>query len=61
MAACMHIMCRKEENCQYDPKYGTRWYLYKDGRPPENDNSDYTWNGFQWVRDEEAGPNLKIK
>ena len=27
-----------------DPKYGPRWYLYKDGRPPLDDDRDYAWN-----------------
>ena len=28
---------------------GTDWHKYYDGVPPE-DNYDYSWNGYQWVR-----------
>ncbi len=51
---CNHNRCRNEEECQYDHRYGIRWYLYKDGRPPLNDDNDYVWTAFQWVVEEES-------
>ena len=32
-------------------RYGAQWYKHKDGVPPEDDDNDYLWNGFQWVVD----------
>lgn len=26
---------------QWADKYGSRWYLHKDGRPPHDDDNDY--------------------
>lgn len=28
----------------FDLRYGPRWYLHKDGRPPEDDDNTYVWN-----------------
>ena len=35
---------------QWADKYGSRWYLHYDGKPPHDDNDDYGWNGSQWVK-----------
>lgn len=28
--------------------YGTNWYKYRNGMPPEDDDNDYEWSGSQW-------------
>lgn len=33
-----------------DPRNGPRWYLFKDGVPPDADEHAYHWNGRRWVR-----------
>jgi hypothetical protein len=35
---------------QWADKYGSQWYKHYDGHPPHDDNNDYEWNGFQWVK-----------
>ncbi len=37
---------------QWADKYGSRWYLHRDGRPPHDDEDDYRWNGFRWVKED---------
>lgn len=32
--------------------YGASWYKHYDGTPPHDDDSDYYWNGFQWVKED---------
>lgn len=29
-------------------QYGTNWYLFPNGVPPEDDDNDYEWNGSFW-------------
>lgn len=31
-------------------QYGTNWYLFPNGVPPEDDNDDYEWNGSYWYK-----------
>jgi hypothetical protein len=33
---------------QWADQYGSRWYLYRDGTPPRDDDQDYRWTGFRW-------------
>lgn len=28
--------------------FGTDWYKYYNGVPPEDDDNDYEWSGTQW-------------
>jgi hypothetical protein len=37
---------------QWADKYGSRWYLHYDGRPPHDDDNDYVWRNGQWQLDE---------
>jgi hypothetical protein len=34
---------------QWADKYGARWYLHYDGKPPIDDDNDYYWTGLQWA------------
>lgn len=36
-----------------DLRYGPRWYLHRDGRPPADDDNSYVWTGTQWAIDDE--------
>lgn len=38
-------------NRQWSDKYGARWYLYRDGIPPQDDDNSYVWTGSQWSID----------
>lgn len=40
---------RKSRRGKYGPR-GIDWYKYYQGIPPEDDDNDYEWTGFQWVR-----------
>jgi hypothetical protein len=33
----------------FDLRYGPRWYLHRDGRPPEEDDRAYVWRDGCWV------------
>lgn len=35
---------------QWADKYGAQWYLHYDGKPPHDDDDDYRWDGFQWIK-----------
>ncbi len=43
----------RKKNRQWADSYGSRWYLYRDGKPPLDDDDDYRWNGTQWVREDD--------
>lgn len=47
---------RKARKGKHGP-YGMDWYKYYDGVPPEDDDDDYEWSGFQWCKvwDEDNG------
>lgn len=30
--------------------YGTNWYMFSNGVPPEDDDTDYEWNGSSWSK-----------
>lgn len=30
-------------------QFGTDWYKYYTGVPPEDDDNDYEWNGSEWA------------
>ena len=56
-------MCEQSDTRQFRRQarkrgqYGTDWYKYYDGVPPEDDPDDYEWSGFQWCKvwDEDNG------
>lgn len=35
---------------QWADQYGSQWYKHYDGKPPLDDDNDYYWNGFTWVK-----------
>lgn len=38
---------------QWADSYGPKWYLYKDGTPPRNDDNNYIWTGRQWEKSDD--------
>lgn len=36
---------------QWADKYGSRWYLHRDGKPPHDDDNSYRWHNGQWTTD----------